>query len=110
MYNSIEITEIIGSVYVEGHSMNSISITEVRSIMSRVKDADPFISVRLSGHGIKKALILANQTATSKPQSIIIPNDDKIHSRFIREYYKLDSYTRAIVSKIINDFFKNEEI
>lgn len=108
MYSSIEITEIIGSVYVEGRAINSISIAEVRNIMSHVKEADPFISVRLSGSGMKRALTLANQDAESKPQTFIVSNDDKIRTRFVREYYRLDSYTRSVISQVIKDFFKDE--
>lgn len=110
MYRSLEITEIIGSVYVVGHQIDSISITEIRSIMSKVSEKNQFISLNSSCRAMNRALSLANQDESPKIRTINIPQDDKIHLRFIREYYKLDLETRSIITSIIKEFIHDGKI
>lgn len=110
MYQSLEITEIIGSVYVEGHQMDSILITEIGNIMSKIKEENQFISVRMSRQAMNRALSLADQDTSLRMEIINIPKDNKIHSRFVREYYKLDLNTRSIVSQIIKEFIRDGKI
>lgn len=110
MYRLLEITEIIGSVYVEGHQINSISISEIGDIMSKVKEKNQFISVGLSRKAMHRALSLADQTPSPKLEMIKIPEDSEIHTRFIREYYRLDSDTRSVLSEIIKEFIHDGKI
>lgn len=110
MYRLLEITEIIGSVYVEGHQINSISISEIEDIMSKVKEKNQIISVGLSRKALDRALSLAGQTSSAEFEMIEIPEDSEIHTRFIREYYKLDLDTRSILSKIIKEFIQDGKI
>lgn len=110
MYKTIEITEIIGSIYAEGYHIDSISISEIRTIMKKVSETDQFISVRLSLQATNRALALANQTSSLGKSTIMLPKDSKIHSRFMREFYKLDLDTRSIVSLVIREFFQDGKI
>lgn len=110
MYQSIEITEIIGSVYVEGGTIDSISITEIRNIMEEVSKKNQFISLKLSRKAMHRALSLADQTPSPKLEMIKIPKNSEIHTRFIREYYRLDSDTRSILSEIIKEFIHDRKI
>lgn len=110
MYKTVEVAGIIGSVYVAGHEINSISIAEVKGIMDKVNKTDQFISPNLSRQAVLKALTMANQNIASGMKAISIPPNKAIHLRFIREYYKLDSDTRAIVSQVIKEYIKNGKI
>lgn len=112
MSRSLEITEIIGSIYVERHAMDSISIVEVKNIMSKINETNQFISIRLSHQALHRALSLARQDTSSKTgiEKITIPKDSNVHSQFIREYYKLDSDTRIVVSKIVKKFISDGKI
>lgn len=84
MYKTIEITEIIGSVYVEGYKIDSISISNFRAIMNRVSETDQFISVRLSLQATNRALALANQNTVSGMSIIKLSKNSQIQNRFIR--------------------------
>lgn len=110
MYKTIEITEIIGSVYVEGYKIDSISISKFRAIMNRVSEIDQFISVRLSLQATNRALALANQNTVSGMSIIKLSKNSQIQNRFIREFYKLDFDTRSILSRIIREFIQDGKI
>ena len=110
MYKTIEITEIIGSVYVEGYKIDSISISNFRAIMNRVSETDQFISVRLSLQATNRALALANQNTVSGMSIIKLSKNSQIQNRFIREFYNLDFDTRSILSRIIREFIQDGKI
>ena len=110
MYKALEITEIIGSFYVKGKQNISITISEVRNIMSRVNETDPFIVLRLSRQAMNRVFVLAEQEITPCLESIEIPENNSIRSRFIREYYRLDYDTRSVLSQIVDEFIRNGKI
>lgn len=110
MHRIVEITEIIGSVCVEGHQIDSIPISEIENVMLKVREENQFVSVRLSRKAMDRALSLAGQTASPKLEKIMIPKDSETHIRFIREYYRLDLDTRSILSKIVKEFIHDGKI
>lgn len=104
MYKVLEVTGIIGAIYADGKQNITISINEIKSIMSKVNEKDPFISTRLSRRGLIRVLELADLKEFHNIKEISIPQGDLTQSRFIREYYKLDYATRTIISEIIKEF------
>lgn len=110
MYRRVEITEIIGSVCVEDHQVDSIAMSEIENVMSKVREEDQFVSVRLSRKAMERALTLTGQVASPKVEKIVIPKDSETHTRFIREYYRLDFGTRSILSKIVKEFIHDGKI
>lgn len=59
MYKVLEVTGIIGAIYIEGKQNISISIDEIKSIMLKVNEKDPFISTRISRRSLIRVLELA---------------------------------------------------
>lgn len=110
MYKIVEVAEIIGSIYVAKHNINSISIVKVKGIMTEINKKDQFISSNLSRQAVLRALTMANQDIASRTEAITIPSDKAIHLRFIREYYKLDFSTRTIVSQVIKECIEHGKI
>lgn len=103
MYKTLEITEIIGAYYVEGWSEISITIAEVKNIMTKVKESDRFISTPLSRKTIFRMFELADMEKDLTKNKISIPYRRQTKSRFVREYYKMDIATRTILSQIIKE-------
>lgn len=108
MYKSLEISQVIGAFYLEGYTPDSFSIAELKSIILEMHELNQFISIDLSYQALSRALCIAKQDAPSgvKIEKIIIPQDNEVWLRFVREYYKLDVDTRSDLSQCVKQHIR----
>ena len=99
MYKVIEVPELIGSICIEKEEEFTISIDNIKSIMSEVRTRDQFVSTRLTNRSIMHAnQLVGNEVFTT---SISVPSSDKVRNEFIREFFRMDLETRDLLKEII---------
>ena len=99
MYKVIEVPELIGSICIEKEEDFTISIDNIKSIMSEVRTRDQFVSTRLTNRSIMHAnQLVGNEVAST---SFSIPSSDRVRNEFIREFYRMDLETRDLLKEII---------
>ena len=99
MYKVIEVSELIGSICIEKEEEFTISIDNIKSIMSEVRARDQFVSTRLTNRSIMHAnQLVGNEVAST---SFSIPSSDRVRNEFIREFYRMDLETRDLLKEII---------
>lgn len=107
MYKTLEISEVIGTVYAEDIHTEPITISQVKSIMKKVNEYDQFITTILSRSTIEHAVTLSGETESQIEKGFYIVQDKpEIRSNFMREYWGMDDDTREVISKVIKEFFK----
>ena len=99
MYKVIEVSELIGSICIEKEEEFTISIDNIKSIMSEVRTRDQFVSTRLTNRSIMHANQLVGNEVVST--SFSIPSSDRVRNEFIREFYRMDLETRDLLKEII---------
>ena len=104
MYKTIEIKDIIGSFCDIMSYQLSIDMNDVRKVMSIVNEEDDFITTVFT----HKAICRVNELLgiDVDDNSNLISPDETIRNEFIREYYRVDSSTRTIVSEVIREYIK----
>ena len=99
MYKVIEVQELIGSICIKKEEEFTISIDNIKSIMSEVRARDQFVSTRLTNRSIMHAnQLVGNEVAST---SFSIPSSDRVRNEFIREFYRMDLETRDLLKEII---------
>ena len=108
MYKVIEVPELIGSICIEKEEEFTISIDNIKSIMSEVRTRDQFVSTRLTNRSIMHAnQLVGNEVFTT---SISVPSSDKVRNEFIREFYRMDLETRDLLKEIIKLYKTDYEL
>lgn len=103
MYKVVEISGIIGSYYVEGIERNEFRYSDLETIVERIYEEDEFVSVCISRKSVNRVLELSNAQKVENTRVFSIPLDEQVRNRFQRDYYKMDSETRKLISKIIKE-------
>lgn len=99
MYKVIEVSELIGSICIEKDEEFTITIDNIKNIMSDVRARDQFVSTRLTNRSIMHANHLVGNEVVST--SFSIPSSDRVRNEFIREFYRMDLETRDLLKEII---------
>ncbi len=104
MYKTIEIKDIIGSFCDIMSCQIRVDMNDVREVMKKVNEEDNFITTVFT----HKAICRVNELLgiDVDDESNLISSDDTIRNEFIREYYRVDSSTRSIVSEVIREYIK----
>ena len=104
MYKTIEIKDIIGSFCDIMSCQIRVDMNDVREVMKKVNEEDNFITTVFT----HKAICRVNELLgiDVDDESYLISPDDTIRNEFIREYYRVDSSTRSIVSEVIREYIK----
>lgn len=104
MYKTIEIKDIIGSFCDIMSCQIRVDMNDVREVMKKVNEEDNFITTVFT----HKAICRVNELLgiDVDEESNLISPDDTIRNEFIREYYRVDSSTRSIVSEVIREYIK----
>lgn len=103
MYKTIEIKDIIGS-FCDLMSYQFIDMNDVRKVMRKVNEEDDFITTVFTHKAICRVNELLDIDVDDN--SNLISPDETIRNEFIREYYRVDSSTRTIVSEVIREYIK----
>ena len=104
MYKTIEIKDLIGSFCDIMSCQIRVDMNDVREVMKKVNEEDNFITTVFT----HKAICRVNELLgiDVDDESNLISSDDTIRNEFIREYYRVDSSTRSIVSEVIREYIK----
>ncbi|WP_297220885.1 hypothetical protein [uncultured Prevotella sp.] len=108
MYKTIEIKDIIGSFCDIMSCQLCIDMSDVREVMKIVTEEDNFITTVFTHKAICRVNELMGKDVDDS--SNLISSDEAIRNEFIREYYRVDTSTRTIVSEVIRKYIVDERL
>ena len=104
MYKTIEIKDIIGSFCDIMSCQLRVDMNDVRKVMKIVNEEDDFITTVFTHKAICRVNELLGIDVDDKCN--LISPDETVRNEFIRDYYRVDSSTRTIVSEVIREYIK----
>ena len=108
MYKTIEIKDIIGSFCDIMSCQLRVDMNDVRKVMKIVNEEDDFITTVFTHKAICRVNELLGIDVDDKCN--LISPDETVRNEFIREYYRVDSSTRTIVSEVIREYIKQGKV
>lgn len=105
MYKKIEVSEIIGSVYVSGSTRDLFEYSDIIKVVELINKNNSLITAQITRSSIIHVADLSEKKSKEFEKNLSIPSHENIRNRFRREFYGMDLQTRELLLNVVKDIF-----